>query len=376
MIRLFIDGIIFGMQPFGGISKIFSESLSMLNSNCTDIDITIKLPTELVGSPPQGERIHYLTESTKLGNNLTSILDKKVDVPKLNNNGRPHIFHSTYYTRPLQNSMKIVTTVYDFVFENISSMNQHSFIHHKKAFIEEADAVIAISNATKNDILKYTDCHENKIEVIYPGLDQIYAQKKLDSSRVLEFKSQYGIKRPYWLYVGRMNHTNIYKNFNTVLKGWALFSKKTDIESLLVIITRDNLEPSHIEYIKKQGLSDRVIILQNISNKELRIAYHGAIAFIFPSLAEGFGIPIIEAMACHTPMIVSDIPVFREIASDAALFFNPLDVLALSDAMVNILNKAVAEKTVENGKRKLATFSWANSSNQLANVYRKLINDS
>jgi glycosyltransferase involved in cell wall biosynthesis len=102
------------------------------------------------------------------------------------------------------------------------------------------------------------------------------------------------------------------------------------------------------------------------------VAYAGAAAFIFPSLAEGFGLPVIEAMGCGCPVIASDIPVFREVAGDAALFFDPHDPAALADMMRRSLDSSVRTPLASAGRKRAADFSWDKSATILRGVYESL----
>lgn len=133
------------------------------------------------------------------------------------------------------------------------------------------------------------------------------------------------------------------------------------------------IEDSFVDFLIEHGLESKFHYLLNATDKELAIAYRNSLAFIFPSLYEGFGIPLIEAMACGTPIIASDIPVFREVAGDAALFANSRSEESLATAMQSVMNSEVREKLIIAGKIREKTFTWEAASNALANVYRDLV---
>jgi glycosyltransferase involved in cell wall biosynthesis len=250
------------------------------------------------------------------------------------------------------------------------SGNYMGFIDHKRKVIEQADAIIAVSNATKHDILKFTNTKSKNISVIHHGINQNFKNTCPSVTDIEQFKTENQIKKPYWLFVGRRLR---YKNFGTLLRAWAKVTNKYKIDSNLVAIgPNDGLESWQIDFLIKNRLESKIKLLSRVDDCTLINAYHGATAFIFPSLFEGFGIPLLEAMACNTPIIASNIPVFHEIAADAALFFDPHDEDSLTDAMIQILDGQLCQNLKKLGQKRLDFFSWEQSAQQVVKIYQEL----
>ena len=129
-----------------------------------------------------------------------------------------------------------------------------------------------------------------------------------------------------------------------------------------------------MDFVIKNRLENRLVLLHDMDDRELALAYSGALGFIFPSLAEGFGIPLLEAMACGVPVIASDIPVFHEVASDAAQFFDPHDEEELASVMCRLLSdESLCERLRAAGRTRSSHFSWGKSARDLARIYRSLV---
>ena len=173
----------------------------------------------------------------------------------------------------------------------------------------------------------------------------------------------------YWLYVGKRGH---YKNFGTLLRAFIKASSQIDCY-LVAVGGEPVLEPWQEDLLIKNRLEQRVLLLHNINDSDLSNAYTGASAFIYPSLEEGFGIPLLEAMNSGTPIAASDIPVFKEVAADAACYFDPYDENMLADVMTKLLDKKISSNLIKRGKERIKHFSWDKAANQLSQVYMSLV---
>ena len=362
----------YGMQSHGGIGRCFTETLNCLARHADDIEVIVHLPRSPKGTLPTGPRIRHVGDWNIRPGRLFapfSALLSRARIRAL----RPQIFHSTYYTLPYWPDLRIVATVHDFIDENsfeTMSGNYMGFVAHKRKVIEQADAIIAVSHATKQDILKYTQAQEHKIHVIHHGVNEDFAAVPPTEEEIDRFCAQNRLGRPYWLFVGRRLR---YKNFGLLLRAWDCVTRGHRVDTWLVAIgPHDELESWQTDFLIRGRLERRLVLLSRVSDHTLRLAYHGATAFVFPSLFEGFGIPLLESMACGTPVIASDIPVFREIAADAALYFDPHEEEALAEAMVGCLDLSVRQDMIRRGRERLKSFSWDESARQIAQIYRSL----
>jgi glycosyltransferase involved in cell wall biosynthesis len=203
-----------------------------------------------------------------------------------------------------------------------------------------------------------------------PAYSDFFAESVDDAEDVDRFKRQYGIEGPYWFFVGRRNP---YKNFNALLRAWKLFRDRTGIDSWLVVTgAYGDLERFEIAYLMQHGLEQRVVMTRSVDDRRLRTIYRGAAAFVFPSLYEGFGIPVLEAFACGTPCILADTRVFREVAQDAALYFEPYSDESFAGQLERALGGDTRAELVAKGRERLGAYSWDASARQLSDLYRSL----
>jgi len=371
MIRVLVDGVIYRLQEYGGVNRYFTETFDRVGHHSNDVQIILHVPARCQGALPNRTWIRHvkdwnLTPRSFPNLNLSLSVMSKAIAWTL----RPQIFHSTYYTAPYWSGLRSVVTVHDFIHERFPAMlDDRSFIARKRHVIEGADAIIANSHSTKDDILKYTQAQESKIVVIYRGVSETLLSAPLPKEEFDSLLKKHGCSPPYWLYVGQRGW---YKNFGTLLRAFARISRQVD-GYLVAIGGSDCLEQWEVDFLIENRLEQRVIVLSAVDDQVLAAAYHNAAGFAYPSLAEGFGIPLLEAMACGAPIIASDIPVFHEIASDAALYFDPHDEEALAKAMTDVLDKPTRRDLAEKGRKRVTEFSWDKCAAETVNVYKSLI---
>lgn len=284
---------------------------------------------------------------------------------------RPSVFHSTYYTLPALEGLRSVVTVHDFVDRQFPafSPNGPGFVRIQEQAIASADALIAVSEATRKAMISLTSKPRSSISVIPHGVSSHFQPRGGTVAHKMSFAWNYTGNRPYWLFVGKRTS---YKNFGTLLRAFAKVAQRDRAHCLVVVGGKAKLEPYQDEFIIETNIEDRVIVLPVVDEEILRDAYIGATAFIYPSLAEGFGIPILEAMACGTPVIASDIPVFREVAGCHALFFDPHNIDDLSRLLTESIDYDYRADFAGKGIQRAAGFSWEDAALQQAYIYRTL----
>lgn len=272
------------------------------------------------------------------------------------------IFHPTTYTESYDNITKpIVITIHDMIHESHPEFFcSLQTIKDKSKIAQKANKIIAISEYTKEEILRYYNFIDpHKISVVYHGICLDENENFYDN----EFKF------PYLLYVGSRAE---YKNFSVILK--ALSQIKENIGNLKLLCVGTQLTNNELIYIEMLGLSDVVLNKNNVTDKRLRSYYKYAEYYISSSIVEGFGLPLLEAMKYKSPMILSDIPVYREIASDAAAYFDPYNVSSLVDIMKDILNTAIPRDELKlKGINRVRLFALDNMINNTVNVYKSLM---
>lgn len=268
------------------------------------------------------------------------------------------IFHSSYYRVPSDKKIKVVTTVHDFTHQKLTK-GIKSFINLliKKRAFRKSDALVCISNNTKEDLLQYYKPKKwQKIYVIYNGISENYYRKN-------ESTSSY---EKYFLFVGHRTH---YKNWDLALE---VLDKNIDYK--LVVVGGDQNKDKFFSNIKN-SLKSRIEFKGFISEDELNDLYNRAFCLFYPSSYEGFGIPVIEAMAAGCPVIANkDCLSVHEIAKNEALFF---DIKNKSENHLKWFKKLETmdrEILIKKGSDHAKHFSWNENFKKLISIYNNLLN--
>ena len=368
MVRVVVDGVIYGMQKRGGINRYFTEILCRIGNNRDDVEFILHLPRGCGDMIPNGRGIRSVSDLNLRPGRVFNGPSRWLSKMRVRR-AQPRIFHSTYYTTPYWSGLRSVVTVYDFIHEKFPSLlGKRPFTEQKRAVLERADVVVAISDCTKDDVLRYTDVDEAKISVIYPGVGDGFLCAQVNPRDARRFRDKHKLGDPYWLYVGRRES---YKNFGNLVRAFVRVGAETG-GHLLAVGGGDRLEPWQVDVVVRNRLERRVHVVSDVEDDEMRLAYSCAAGFVFPSLDEGFGIPLLEAMACGTPIIASDIPVFREVAGEAAIYFDPHDEEALADAMIRVLDESTRRDLVNAERQRVGDFSWDEAARRLGALYRSL----
>jgi len=365
MLKILFDHQKFSTQRYGGISRYFANIVQDIKTK-PDFDYEIGC----LYSPN-----HYIKDEPQLLNSKlgTALLQSKYGTKayKLNQQyckyligkGNYDILHPTYYDPYFlgKNKKPLVTTVHDMTHERLPEYfwAEDNLTYNKKLNIAAADRIIAISETTKSDLMEYSDVNPAKIEVIYHGID-------METPLVYEAPSD--IPELYFLYVGDRSG---YKNFYRFLYAFKRLSEKyPEVEMLLT--GGGKIAIADRELISRLKLQDKVKHL-NVSDEELNYLYKNAVAFVYPSLHEGFGLPILEAFKAECPVILSDTPCFLEIGADAVAYFSTYEAESLYFVMEKMLTDAEYRTLlVSLGSKRLLDFPIGKSLDQTYQVYQSL----
>jgi len=225
--------------------------------------------------------------------------------------------------------------------------------------LRHARRIIAVSAATKADLLRaYPSARADRISVIHNGFNDESYRPLRDEAKTREVLDRYGLERPYLLYVGRLEKK---KNTPLLVEAFALWRESHPGRALkLLLVGNAGFGFDEVNYVIEEfGLTKEVIMPGWVSEADLPYITAAAAAFIMPSRYEGFGIPILEAMACGVPAAVSELPVFREVAGDAALYFDQNDKQAMAAAIERIVgDEALRAALRAKGLVRAREFSW------------------
>lgn len=275
--------------------------------------------------------------------------------------------------------LKTVVTVHDLGAEYLPATHQlkqrfylNLMTHHQ---LKSATHLIAVSQATKNDLVKKVGLNPNKISVVYEGFEKELFKPVLDD-KLHHTLSQYNLRyQKYFLFVGTIQPR---KNLVRLIKAYALFLDQRGVTANGAVCRQDPEPPVLVLAGGKGWLSDEIYTLpaklgiQNqvkflgyVPDEKLPALYSGALAFVFPSLFEGFGLPILEAMACGCPVITSNVSSMPEVAGKAAILVDPYRERDITDALIKIDgSKKIREELINNGLQQIKNFSWKRAAQQ------------
>lgn len=287
------------------------------------------------------------------------------------------IYHATEFLS-FDHGLKIpqVLTVYDLTMIRFPSHRVKDSTRHgemlKKACLK-AEAILSISQATKDDLIKYFNIDPKKIFVTYLGYNPVF--KKIDNiQEIKKILKKYYINYPYILFVGTIEPR---KNIANLLKAFDKFKNQDKNNFHLVLIGKKGWNTSEIdETFAKTKYKDKIHFMDFIDDQELVYLYNAASLLCYPSLFEGFGLPVLEAMACGTPVITSNISSLPEVGGDAARYIDPDNIEDISNKITQILTdqivlKAMSKKSLKQAKK----FSWEKCARETYQVYEKVLKD-
>ena len=218
--------------------------------------------------------------------------------------------------------------------------------------------VISVSESTRRDLESFARVPAERIRVIYNGADlQRFAPRPQSSARK-ELPAELRIPDRYVLYIARLEHPG--KNHVHLLEAFAALKRTTDLPHKLVLVGgRWNGAETILAKVAELGLGDQVVFPGFVPNEAIPALYAAADAFTFPSLFEGFGIPVLEAMASGTPVCAANTSSIPEVVGDAGLLFDPLDVPAMTDCLLRLLHdQPLRQRLIASGIQRAAKFTW------------------
>lgn len=241
-----------------------------------------------------------------------------------------------------------------------------------KFALKNAKIIIAVSEFTKKEMVEFYQADAEKIKVIYNGFNSRLYRPISDQEKIKQVLSKYDIKTPYIFYVGRLEKK---KNTARLVEAYAIMRQKfKDLKHNLVLIGKAGFGFDEIKYIIEEfNLDENVIITGWIPEADMPYIYSGAALFVFPSLYEGFGIPLLEAMACGTPIAASNIASIPEVVKNSAWLFNPENKENMTEKIAEILlNKQLAGELINRGFKRVKNFSLAKCARETLALMEKM----
>ncbi len=290
--------------------------------------------------------------------------------------GRVDLYHATdFVLPPTLPGTRTLLTVHDLSFVRVPEAASPPL----KAYLDvvvprsvaSADQILADSAATKADLVEFYETPAEKITVLYSGVGKYF--RPINSRDTLEEAlKRHGLNGiNYMLSVGTVQPR---KNYSRVIEALAEARGRGQDLHLAIAGGRGWLEEEMTRTIERTGLADHVHLLGFVDDQDLPALYNGAGMLMMPSLYEGFGLPLLEAMACGTPVITSNLSSLPEVAGDAALLVDPYDVSAISDAIVAIASNAETRaRLIAGGFHQVTKFTWTRAATQLMSIYHDML---
>lgn len=299
-------------------------------------------------------------------------------LPRLIREDNIEIFISPSFFLPiLPSNVKSITVVHDITpikFPRLHTFSTRiAFKIFLKFSLKRASKIVADSENTKNDLVRFLDINEEKIKVIYPGIDDVYFKNQsiLTEQEVYRVMFKYNIPKKFILYVGTIEPR---KNLIALLKVFEELKEEKSIPHKLIIVGKKGWHyDSFYDLLSKSKYVNEIILTGYVPEEDLRVLYSYADVFVYPSLYEGFGLPPLEAMAHGCPVVTSNVSSLPEVVGDAGLLVDPNNYKSIKDAIIAILeNEKLREDLVKKGIQRAKQFTWKKTASELKSLIYEL----
>lgn len=337
--KIAIDGVFF--QKYGtGIARVWESLLREWSK--TEFGNRHLVVLDRARTTPAIPGIRYLNIPLHNPENLKGdrdMLQQICDVEGID------LFISSYYTTPT--STPSVFMGYDMIPEVVGANLSQSMWQEKHDAIRHASAYITISENTARDLVKFfPEANDKTITVAHCGVSEVF--QPANKEEIQEFKTKYGIAKPYFL----ITTIGGYKNAEVFFEAVGKLPTKEGFE--IVCTHPKGFLPEEL----RELCSGIVVHCLRLSDAELRLAYAGAVALVYPSIYEGFGLPVLEAMSCGTPVITTPMASIPEVGGEAVIYVHPKDVNGFVEALCEVQKPSVRQRLITSGLAKAKEFSW------------------
>jgi len=323
----------------------------------------------------------YLTSPNMLGKavppptRLPFLMDLffEVSLPIQFKRLKPDVFFSPDGWVSLTAKVPTVQVVHDLNFihmpEHLPRMWRRYYLKRFPLFIARAHHIVTVSEFSKRDLMEKLGVPEEKISVVYNDTAEGFSPAA-DADEAGRVRHKYAAGKPYFLFVGLIHPR---KNIGGLMEAFAIMKKNTGADTKLVIAGSKKwwtpeLEKQHAEHPYRED----IIFTGRLSDADLQEIYRGALALVFPSFFEGFGIPILEAFKSDVPVITSDTTALPEVGGDAALYCDPFDAASIARPMIDIYNDAaLREQCIIRGRSQTQKFSWDAGAQTVSRILKR-----
>jgi glycosyltransferase involved in cell wall biosynthesis len=286
--------------------------------------------------------------------------------------------HVPYFASPLFSAVPTVVTVHDLIPLILPAYRGSPLVRLYTRLVaaaaRKAEAIITVSQASRQDIVRYLHISPERVHVTYEAAGEAFQPVKNEDQRTA-IRQKYALPERYLLYLGGFDQR---KNLSALLRAFALLVNRQQRPRLVIagqVPARESpMFPDPRRLVRELGVEERVIFTGWVPEEDKPPLYSGATAFVFPSLYEGFGLPAAEALACGTPVIASNRSSLPEVVGEGGILVEPTDAEALAEAMkVLLVDDALRAELRQSALVQAAKFSWKQTALETLAVYRKVV---
>lgn len=306
--------------------------------------------------------------------NRNAFIRNFIEMPYLAWKYKLDCLHMQYFI-PFLRPCPVVVTIHDISFEHFPDIFTKKEMFIQKNLIpyaaRKSQKILTVSEYSKKDICEYYGCDAEKVVVTYNGKSDAFKKLDLSAEHKKELRNKYQLPDEYILYVGNIQPR---KNLKRLLQAYVKYAgNNTDVKPLVIVGKKAWMYDSIFEEIKKCELEKQVYFTGYVDEEDLVKLYTEALFFVYPSIFEGFGLPVLEAMSCGTPVVTSNVTSIPEVAGEACCTIDPFDVDAICNALRAFsTNAQLREEYAEKGLKQAEKFDWKITAQQTEQVYNEL----
>ncbi|PJF27825.1 MAG: glycosyltransferase family 1 protein [Phototrophicales bacterium] len=363
-------------QPHTGSGQYLRRLLGALRRIDPDLKLAVVLPAGVnADDVPAGVEVITARSSRS---NLGKVWFEQRVFPAAAASWRADIAHVPYWGAPLSSPVRLVTTILDVIPlalpEYASGALARLYVSLVSASARGSAHTITISNAAKADVIQYLGLPAESITTTHLAADEAY-HPRIGAERDAEVKAKYDLPDDFTLYLGGFDRR---KRVDVALQAYTYVGKAHGEEIPLIIAGREPawgtpIFPDLRKAAARLNVEPYIRWIGAVDEADKPSLYRLARVFVFPSVCEGFGLPVIEAMACGTPVVASDIPVMREITGDAAYLVKPEDARAMGGALIALLiQEPLREEQIQRGLSVATRYRWTKTARETRAVYERV----